>query len=201
MAGLSMVLINAFNTGSTAFLFQISICTSTPRAIIFLILLALSLSLPPTPHLLKTQLSLFSYNSLSSTFFSLIHSSLMGIHPCIARTPREEHLFLSILLLLIFTPARYLAQGRPLFHLMEVIEEEKGQEMAMVGALIGSRPPSCERRCLSCGHCEPVQVPAVPQDKNGIGYSSRAITSRGDDSSNYKPLSWKCKCGHRILNP
>ncbi|XP_008790426.1 EPIDERMAL PATTERNING FACTOR-like protein 2 [Phoenix dactylifera] len=124
----------------------------------------------------------------------------MGIHPCVTGTPRQAHLFLS-LLLLIFAQARYSAQGRPSFHLMEVTEEEKGQEMAMVGALIGSRPPRCERRCLSCGPCEAVQVPAVPQGKNRNRYSPKTIATRGDDSSNYKPLSWKCKCGHMILNP
>ncbi|KAK1276494.1 EPIDERMAL PATTERNING FACTOR-like protein 2 [Acorus gramineus] len=72
-------------------------------------------------------------------------------------------------------------------------------------AMIGSRPPRCDRRCSSCGHCEAVQVPAVPQDKkNKIRHSNASkssITSRGDDTTNYKPMSWKCKCGDLILNP
>ncbi|CAI0464228.1 unnamed protein product [Linum tenue] len=36
------------------------------------------------------------------------------------------------------------------------------------------------------------------------GRSSRfsvAYTSRGEDYSNYKPMSWKCKCGNSIFNP
>nr|CAD1841420.1 unnamed protein product [Ananas comosus var. bracteatus] len=30
-------------------------------------------------------------------------------------------------------------------------------------ALIGSRPPRCEGRCMSCGRCEAVQMPVIPQ--------------------------------------
>ncbi|KAK8924020.1 EPIDERMAL PATTERNING FACTOR-like protein 2 [Platanthera zijinensis] len=60
----------------------------------------------------------------------------------------------------------------------------------LVGSMkIGSRPPRCEEICRACGRCEAVQVPAMPQRR------------RRDDGSNYKPLSWKCKCGDLILNP
>ncbi|PKU86097.1 EPIDERMAL PATTERNING FACTOR-like protein 2 [Dendrobium catenatum] len=52
--------------------------------------------------------------------------------------------------------------------------------------MIGSRPPRCKGICLNCGPCEAVQVPATPQ---------------GDESSNYKPMNWKCKCGKFIFNP
>ncbi|KAJ0963328.1 hypothetical protein J5N97_028450 [Dioscorea zingiberensis] len=62
--------------------------------------------------------------------------------------------------------------------------------MQMERSLIGSRPPRCESRCINCGHCEAIQVPSVAQ----------AIKSWRDDS-NYKPLSWKCKCGNMIINP
>ncbi|KAF3787855.1 EPIDERMAL PATTERNING FACTOR-like protein 2 [Nymphaea thermarum] len=70
------------------------------------------------------------------------------------------------------------------------------------GMVIGSRPPRCQRRCASCGHCRAIQVPAVPQFKNGrrgtVVSSTNAI---GADTSNYKPMSWKCKCGDVIYNP
>lgn len=77
----------------------------------------------------------------------------------------------------------------------------RGEEVVMVRALIGSRPPRCERKCTSCGHCEAVQVPVVPQVRNGGGHFFNTITSKGDDSSNYKPLNWKCKCGNMLFNP
>uniref|UniRef100_A0A0D9VXA6 Epidermal patterning factor-like protein n=1 Tax=Leersia perrieri TaxID=77586 RepID=A0A0D9VXA6_9ORYZ len=100
--------------------------------------------------------------------------------------------------------------------------EEKG--IAGIRGVIGSRPPSCEGRCRSCGHCEAVQVPISPQklqNKSGQGDgrkkklthgNNRAATATAtaggrtmpdsyDDHSNYKPLSWRCKCGGLILNP
>ena len=79
--------------------------------------------------------------------------------------------------------------------------------------MIGSRPPSCAGRCRSCGHCEAVQVPISPQElqkrrKKKLGHGSRAAAAAGrampasyDDHSNYKPLSWRCKCGRLILDP
>ncbi|KAK7307703.1 hypothetical protein VNO77_41007 [Canavalia gladiata] len=77
-------------------------------------------------------------------------------------------------------------------------------DKAMVRAQIGSRPPRCERRCRSCGHCEAIQVPTNPQAQNGkINPStlSAIAYAGGDGSSNYKPMSWKCKCGNLIFNP
>ncbi|CAJ1943077.1 unnamed protein product [Sphenostylis stenocarpa] len=69
---------------------------------------------------------------------------------------------------------------------------------------IGSRPPKCERRCRSCEHCEAIQVPTNPQAQNGKKNSpkfSSIAYARVGGSSNYKPMSWKCKCGNLIFNP
>lgn len=72
---------------------------------------------------------------------------------------------------------------------------------------IGSKPPRCEGKCNTCGHCEAIQVPTNPQIKDGHKNSrnsslvSTVSYSRGDDYSNYKPMSWKCKCGDLIFNP
>ncbi|XP_027362286.1 EPIDERMAL PATTERNING FACTOR-like protein 2 [Abrus precatorius] len=77
-------------------------------------------------------------------------------------------------------------------------------DKAMVRAQIGSRPPRCERRCRSCGHCEAIQVPTNPQVQEGkINPStvSNIAYAGGEGSSNYKPMSWKCKCGNLIFNP
>ncbi|XP_041016593.1 EPIDERMAL PATTERNING FACTOR-like protein 2 [Juglans microcarpa x Juglans regia] len=100
------------------------------------------------------------------------------------------------LLMISSTQLRLIAEGR-------TISEPFSK--AIFRARIGSRPPRCESRCSSCGHCEAIQVPANPQVKNGNRNFSRvsnaAAYARGDDSSNYKPISWKCKCGNLIFNP
>ncbi|XP_057532529.1 uncharacterized protein LOC130810471 isoform X2 [Amaranthus tricolor] len=89
----------------------------------------------------------------------------------------------------------------PNFHSLLKEQEEKLIERA----LIGSRPPRCEGRCNNCGHCEAIQVPIVPQQgfpRSHFMHSRPTIAySRGDSLSNYKPMSWKCKCGHSIFNP
>ncbi|XP_074300296.1 EPIDERMAL PATTERNING FACTOR-like protein 2 [Silene latifolia] len=59
------------------------------------------------------------------------------------------------------------------------------------GKIMGSRPPQCEGRCGSCGgHCEAVQVPSV----TNLEYA------RGGLSSDYKPITWKCKCSPLLFN-
>ncbi|XP_065875504.1 EPIDERMAL PATTERNING FACTOR-like protein 2 [Euphorbia lathyris] len=111
---------------------------------------------------------------------------------------------ISLICLLISssTQLRFMAQGRvhpksPSFS-QTVNEEEK----TMMRSQIGSRPPRCERRCSSCGHCEAIQVPTNPQINHANkNYSSSVAYARGDDASNYKPMSWKCKCGNLIFNP
>ncbi|CAD6226952.1 unnamed protein product [Miscanthus lutarioriparius] len=73
-------------------------------------------------------------------------------------------------------------------------------------SLIGSRPPRCERVCTSCGHCEAVQVPIVPQEEKtraatAVTLAAAMFTNRVDGITSYKPLSWKCRCGGTILDP
>ena len=51
---------------------------------------------------------------------------------------------------------------------------------------MGSKPPRCEGRCKSCGHCEAIQVP---------------IYSTSVSNIDYKPITWKCKCGSSLFNP
>ncbi|GER39611.1 epidermal patterning factor-like protein [Striga asiatica] len=103
--------------------------------------------------------------------------------------------FSLILLIFFFTlilhaQARKLPQTDPSF---KTVEEEK----TMWRVRIGSSPPRCERICESCRHCEAVQIPTTnPQVKARIQNSSS-----NDDTTNYKPLSWKCKCGNLIFNP
>ncbi|MED6217948.1 hypothetical protein PIB30_022408 [Stylosanthes scabra] len=112
-----------------------------------------------------------------------------------------------------------MAQGRSISNLIEVSQngmKEQGSSSSMVVddnkvRVIGSRPPRCESRlCRNCGHCEAVQVPIVPATLVHHHHSSPieaaivnnvAFSSRGDALSNYKPMSWKCKCGDYFFNP
>ncbi|KAJ4714653.1 EPIDERMAL PATTERNING FACTOR-like protein 2 [Melia azedarach] len=107
------------------------------------------------------------------------------------------------LLLFSSTEMRFMAQGRA--HLKASAFSPVGEaEKATLRARIGSSPPKCERRCSKCGHCEAVQVPTNPQVQNGKQNSSTIFGvayARGDDSTNYKPMSWKCKCGKFIFDP
>ncbi|XP_038975139.1 EPIDERMAL PATTERNING FACTOR-like protein 2 [Phoenix dactylifera] len=116
------------------------------------------------------------------------------------KTWRPVRLALVVLLLVSSNQVKYSVEGRSLFKLLEAAKG-RDEEVVTMRALIGSRPPRCETKCSSCGHCEAVQVPVVPQDKNGFRYFFDTITSRGGDSSNYKPMNWKCKCGNMLLNP
>ncbi|KAK7282944.1 hypothetical protein RIF29_12084 [Crotalaria pallida] len=102
----------------------------------------------------------------------------------------------------------FMAQGRTISNLIEVEAQGMNERkmVMVVRAQIGSRPPKCEGRCRTCGHCEAVQVPIEPiVQKHKSHYSKAgAITissSRSDDLSNYKPMSWKCKCGDYFFNP
>uniref|UniRef100_A0A0D9WV86 Epidermal patterning factor-like protein n=1 Tax=Leersia perrieri TaxID=77586 RepID=A0A0D9WV86_9ORYZ len=130
-------------------------------------------------------------------------------------------IFFSILLLFSMEVAHSDARRLPL-KLLEVgnikeAHETSGEKIKMEGRrLIGSRPPRCERVCMSCGHCEAVQVPIVPrvlkretkavddeqeQHVSSTAISAAVFTYRVNGLSNYKPLSWKCKCGGIILDP
>ncbi|KAL7597965.1 hypothetical protein Lser_V15G25312 [Lactuca serriola] len=57
---------------------------------------------------------------------------------------------------------------------------------------IGSNPPSCEHKCYGCSPCDATQVPSIS------GYVGVAIH---EQDSNYKPESWKCKCGRTLYSP
>ncbi|CAA7035918.1 unnamed protein product [Microthlaspi erraticum] len=116
--------------------------------------------------------------------------------------------FLLMLLILNSTHFCLMAYGRPEPKSVEFSKRGDQDQKMMMRGLIGSSPPRCERvRCRSCGHCEAIQVPTNPQTKlhsPSSSSSSEVINLdyiRGDDSSNYKPMSWKCKCGNAIYNP
>ncbi|KAL3751401.1 hypothetical protein ACJRO7_012254 [Eucalyptus globulus] len=133
--------------------------------------------------------------------------------------PRSGQTMVLLLLLFLWgsTQVTYVTEGRVISSELPRGEDEQEKVMSMkrMRSLIGSSPPTCERKCSSCGHCEAVQVPFVPQQVRGprrlrsarshtASASTRAMTacySRGDDISNYKPMTWKCKCGGMLFNP
>ncbi|CAM8989360.1 unnamed protein product [Rhodiola kirilowii] len=99
-----------------------------------------------------------------------------------------------------------LAEGRRTPSQLGLPQGMGEEEARIMRSQIGSRPPRCEGRCYSCGHCEAIQVPTNPQvavtklARAGVSSTTTAY-SRGDYGSNYKPMSWKCKCGNSIFNP
>ncbi|CAK7347355.1 unnamed protein product [Dovyalis caffra] len=122
---------------------------------------------------------------------------------------RNRQLIISLLFILVssLTLVKFVAEGRAITKLLEAAHKGVGEEKIAVRAqAIGSRPPRCDRKCSSCEHCEAVQVPVTTQAHNHKrSQFSTAISniaySRGGDVSNYKPMSWKCKCGNLIFNP
>ncbi|CAL5187759.1 unnamed protein product [Lathyrus oleraceus] len=120
----------------------------------------------------------------------------------------QSHHFITISLFFLiisnFTQKELVTEGRKTLNHNDS-HQTLGDKKVMVRAQIGSRPPRCETRCRFCGHCEAIQVPTNPRTLNGnnINPSTMSTNSyaRRQDNSNYKPMSWKCKCGNIIFNP
>ncbi|KAJ0680176.1 putative EPIDERMAL PATTERNING FACTOR-like protein [Helianthus annuus] len=60
--------------------------------------------------------------------------------------------------------------------------------------VLGSRPPRCVNKCVSCRPCEATLV--IPSHQKLIDYR---VQSHWED--NYYLLSWKCKCGDKLYQP
>ncbi|GMH16487.1 hypothetical protein Nepgr_018328 [Nepenthes gracilis] len=111
------------------------------------------------------------------------------------------------LLISSLTQDVFLAQGRPMDKAIGVLVKERREKMPLERSLIGSRPPTCERRCIHCERCKAVQVPIALQHRlkparSHFLHSTPTTSFPGeDDSSNYKPMYWKCKCGDFLFNP
>ncbi|XP_042029740.1 EPIDERMAL PATTERNING FACTOR-like protein 2 [Salvia splendens] len=96
----------------------------------------------------------------------------------------HHHQLIFAIPLLILLISTFNVQGRKVAHNNSQVKEEK----TMWRSQIGSRPPRCERQCSTCTRCEAIQVPTI-------------AAARDQGNSNYKPMSWKCKCGNLIFNP
>ncbi|GAA0144034.1 hypothetical protein Leryth_005401 [Lithospermum erythrorhizon] len=144
------------------------------------------------------------------------------LQKCLIFCQTTQNLILVLLIFLILSSysssihMTFLAEGRMMPNKVEaskkpIVRVEKTVKMRY---LIGSFPPRCDKmRCVSCGHCEAVQVPIFPSIKHNnlkvddthqlqfYGTTPTIAYSRGDGISNYKPMCWKCKCGNYIFNP
>ncbi|KAA8540486.1 hypothetical protein F0562_024595 [Nyssa sinensis] len=60
--------------------------------------------------------------------------------------------------------------------------------------LLGSNPPDCVSKCMSCRPCMPTLVIPPPPRK-----VYRESSHAEDDT--YYLLSWKCKCGDKLYQP
>ena len=47
---------------------------------------------------------------------------------------------------------------------------------------IGSKPPTCEKKCYGCEPCEAIPVPTISSSPHLSHYA------------NYKPEGWRCHC-------
>ncbi|KAK7264920.1 hypothetical protein RJT34_32533 [Clitoria ternatea] len=63
--------------------------------------------------------------------------------------------------------------------------------------VLGSRPPRCVNKCLSCRPCMAALV-ITPHHR--VGHIHKAITTAQRDEGYYL-LSWKCKCGNKFFQP
>ncbi|KAG9141809.1 hypothetical protein Leryth_013941 [Lithospermum erythrorhizon] len=109
----------------------------------------------------------------------------------------------------------FLAEGRVMSKQVEASQKYVSEgKIVKMRYLIGSSPPRCDKmRCVSCGHCEAIQVPIAPrithdnlkaEHAHHLHFYENTPTiaySRGDGISNYMPMCWKCKCGDYIFNP
>ncbi|XP_022991788.1 EPIDERMAL PATTERNING FACTOR-like protein 1 [Cucurbita maxima] len=64
---------------------------------------------------------------------------------------------------------------------------------------IGSRPPGCFHKCMSCRPC--MAAAAVVPVHKMKGKAFNAIASSREEEDSYYLLSWKCQCGNKIYQP
>ncbi|KAL0719507.1 hypothetical protein Bca4012_068831 [Brassica carinata] len=62
-------------------------------------------------------------------------------------------------------------------------KERKDVDEMEKGRRIGSKPPTCEKKCYGCEPCEAIQVPTIS--------SSPHLSPH---NANYKPEGWRCHC-------
>ncbi|RXH74435.1 hypothetical protein DVH24_029156 [Malus domestica] len=61
--------------------------------------------------------------------------------------------------------------------------------------VLGSRPPQCANKCMSCRPCTATLVASSHHKSSNL----EATTYQGDE--NYYLLSWKCRCRNKLFHP
>ncbi|OAY31557.1 hypothetical protein MANES_14G121900v8 [Manihot esculenta] len=101
-----------------------------------------------------------------------------------AHYPNGLGLGITVTVMLIFSLTFFpsISVGSSVFKRDEDVKQRK--------MVLGSRPPLCINKCLSCRPCMAALVTS-PHHKTAL--------ARGDES--YYLLSWKCKCGDKYFQP
>ncbi|CAJ1944558.1 unnamed protein product [Sphenostylis stenocarpa] len=71
-----------------------------------------------------------------------------------------------------------------------------GKGMKQKKLVLGSRPPKCVNKCLSC---KPCMAALVISPHHRVSHNHKATTAQRDEG--YYLLSWKCKCGNKFFQP
>ncbi|KAL6497069.1 hypothetical protein OROGR_028998 [Orobanche gracilis] len=81
------------------------------------------------------------------------------------------------------------------------IEASRNEEDELRKMVLGSRPPGCVNKCMSCRPCEATLVipPHLNKIRRSNSYYQEYSSHREDDS--YYLLSWKCRCGNKLYQP
>ncbi|XP_074360271.1 EPIDERMAL PATTERNING FACTOR-like protein 2 [Apium graveolens] len=97
----------------------------------------------------------------------------------------------------------------PVSHLLSKSVEASGsgeanQMVQHKKKILGSRPPACVNKCLSCRPCMATLVMPPHHTKSKTATTTNFKTSKkysGDEDDTYYLLSWKCKCGNKVYQP
>ncbi|KAI3786018.1 hypothetical protein L1987_45145 [Smallanthus sonchifolius] len=82
----------------------------------------------------------------------------------------------------------------PVSHSISGYDDEGVAVVGQNKKILGSRPPGCVNKCVTCRPCEATLV--IPPHHKTIHYRDQ---SHWED--NYYLLSWKCKCGDKLFQP
>ncbi|KAF3446706.1 hypothetical protein FNV43_RR11886 [Rhamnella rubrinervis] len=102
-----------------------------------------------------------------------------------------------------------MAEGRVISKLIEATQSSSNRIKATVvretvqwlWSLRGSSGASCAQVQTHSRRSRSTFSAAAAAATAGASNKHMIANSRGDDISNYKPLSWKCKCGDYFFNP
>ncbi|KAI9192470.1 hypothetical protein LWI28_023306 [Acer negundo] len=107
-----------------------------------------------------------------------------------------------MLLLISLIPSKTVGLGFPSYKKDRECTSVQLKEKEKV---VGSRPPGCSNKCLTCRPCMATLVIQPHQWKwNNIFKRFFKTTSHDDEEagdSSYYLLSWKCKCNNKLFQP